>query len=348
MLKLELDVIKDTCLGREVFRGSIKAKDLLPACWIDFHDLDRNPEGYQRPFNQERSQLAAEYAESSEGGFWPECILSIRDEPVDDDSHLVRWTFKEVKGTDGKFGKLIVKYNDNVENIGDQDVPWRRAFSEVDCQHRLGSMSDSNKFVTFCIFPGISRRDEAIIFKTINEKQKKIDSSLVDAIVLRNEPGVPIHIVWAYDLGTDPASPFNRRVSTGGRNLEPPDRLVTLRTLRTCLNLTIPKRSADLLGDLGYNFLRNFWNVVAQNWPSEFQDTKNSKLMTVPGLRGLSRFGKGIFLSLEDSQDFRESRIAAKFGSPTAVDWSTSGPLRDATGNAGGRVVYELLRKVYS
>ena len=347
MPKLELDAIKDTCLGREVFRGSIKAKDLLPACWIDFHDLDRNPMGYQRPFNQQRSQLAAKYAESSEGGFWPECILSIRDEPVDDEMHQVIWTFEEVNGTNGKFGKLIVEYNDNVENIAGQDVPWRRAFSEVDCQHRLGSMSSSSKFVTFCIFPGISRRDEAIIFKAINEKQKKIDTSLVDAIVLLNDPGAPIHIKWAYDLGIDPGSPFNKRVSTGGRNLEPPDRLVSLRTLHTCLRMTIPKRFADDLGDLGYNFVRNFWNVVARNWPGEFQDTRNSKLMTVPGLRGLSRFGRDIFYSLVVSQDFRRNRIAAEFGSPTAVNWSTSGPLRDATGNAGGRVVYELLRDVY-
>ena len=111
--------------------------------------------------------------------------------------------------------------------------------------------------------------------------------------------------------------------------------------------MTIPKRFADELGDLGYDFVRIFWNVVAQNWPTEFQDNKNNKLMTVPGLRGLSRFGRDIFTPLVASQDFRENRIAAGFGTPTAVNWSTNGPLRDATGNAGGRVVYELLRKVY-
>lgn len=174
MVTLELDVIKDRCLGKEVFRGSVSADQLVKACWIDFHDLERNPYGYQRPFDEKRSQLAADYANNSANAFWPECILAIRDNSeVDEEEYKVAWEFVEQPGSNGKFGKLIVTYNEeNIENIASVTVPWRRAFSEVDCQHRLGKMANSTKEVTFCCFPNLTRTEEATIFKTINDKQK--------------------------------------------------------------------------------------------------------------------------------------------------------------------------------
>lgn len=245
MVKLELNVIQGQCLGRQVFRGSAPANELVPACWIDFHDLDRNPHGYQRPFDENRSQLAADYAETTPNAFWPECILAIRDnDEVEEEKDKVSWQFEALPGTNGKYGKLTITYNEtNTENIAGKIVPWRRAFSQVDCQHRLGKMAGSQKSVTFCLFADITRTAEAIIFKTINDKQKKISTSLVDAIILITDPNAPIHIRWAYDLGLDPGSAFDRLVATGGRNLEPPTRLVTLRTLQVCTKQMIPSHT---------------------------------------------------------------------------------------------------------
>ncbi len=349
MTKLELDVIRDQCLGRVVFRGSVLARTLVPACWIDFHDIDRNQLGYQRPFDENRSQLAADYAESIPNAFWPECILAIRDNSeVEEETYKVSWRFEEFRGTNGKFGKLIIEYNEtNMENIAGEIVPWRRAFSQVDCQHRLGKMAGSDKSITFCCFTDIRRTEEAIIFKTINDKQKKISTSLVDAIILITDPNCPIHIRWAWNLGTDPGSAFNRLVATGGRNLEPPTRLVTLRTLQVCVRQTIPPKFRDG-GGLGYIFLRNFWNIIKQMWPVEFNDPRNYKLMTVPGLRSLARFGRRIFLDTIDTQDVGESNIRTAFhNDPSRIDWSAQGAFRDASGNAGIRIIYQALTQAY-
>lgn len=351
MVKLELDVIRDRCLGKEVFRGSMPANELVQACWIDFHDLDRNPYGYQRPFDEKRSQLAADYANNLSDAFWPECILAIRDNnEVLEEKDKVFWDFVEQPNSNGKFGKLTVTYNDeNVDNIAGRVVPWRRAFSEVDCQHRLGKMTNSTKQVTFCCFVNLKRTEEAIIFKTINDKQKKISTSLVDAIILITDPEGPIHIQWAYDLGMDPGSAFDRLIATGGRNLEPPTRLVTLRTLRTCLKIMMPNRSLENGGDsIGYEFARNFWNVVKQMWKTEFNDPKNYKLITLPGLKALSRFGRHVFIKGVDTQDASISRIEAAFyNDPTRIDWSAMGPLREASGNPGIRIIYNALIQAY-
>lgn len=127
MDKLEIDVIKDQCLGRQVFRGSISADQLIKACWIDFHDLDHNRYGYQRPFDEKRSELAANYATTVPDAFWPECIIAIRsNDEVQEEKDKVYWQFIEQPNTNGRFGKLIVTYNnENVEDIAGNIVPWR-------------------------------------------------------------------------------------------------------------------------------------------------------------------------------------------------------------------------------
>lgn len=268
---------------------------------------------------------------------------------VEEEHHRVEWRYRPSDPGADHYGDLTVEYNENMENIADQQVPWRRAFSQVDCQHRLGHMGQSDKLVTFCIFTDLTRRDEAIIFKTINEKQKKIDTSLVDAIVLLTEQNPLPYIRWAWDLGMDAGSAFNKRVATGGRNLEPPARLVTLRSLRACTQLTVPKGTLARGGhELGYQFLRNYWNVIHKLWPNEFADPRDYKLTTIAGLRGLSRFGRSIFSDGLDAQNMTSERIEAVFnGNSRALDWSNRGQLREASGKAGERLIYETLCAAY-
>ncbi len=130
---------------------------------------------------------------------------------------------------------MIVNYNERrTETIDGQVLKWRKAFSQVDCQHRLGKMSASDKYVTVCIIPGINRLEEAIIFKTINDTQKKISTSLVDAIIqLSQNPFEAPEVHWAFDLSRDVGSCFYKKVNMEVRNIAGQVYLVTLRTLKT-------------------------------------------------------------------------------------------------------------------
>ena len=99
------------------------------------------------------------YADSVDDAFWPESILSIRDDGGDEEEdEKVEWAFAPAAGSKGLYGKLRVEYPaDKSVQVGKKTYPWRRAFSQVDCQHRLGHLDASHKPVTFCIIPGINR-----------------------------------------------------------------------------------------------------------------------------------------------------------------------------------------------
>jgi DGQHR domain-containing protein len=356
MAQIKIAVVKDDCLGYTVFRGSVRACDLEPATWIDFYDEEVNPLGYQRPFNEERSQDAAYYAEQPRA-FWPESILAIRDNiEVHDENDQVKYEFLPVS-VGNKFGELIVSYNDQrTEKIGGQDFKWKRAFSQVDCQHRLGKMSSSDKYVTVCIIPDIKIHEEAIIFKTINDTQKKISTSLVDAIIqLSQNPLEAPEIHWGFSLSRDVGSCFYKKVNMEGKNVAGQTYLVTLRTLRTSISSLLSGKkfinenmTTSAVYDQFYILIRSFWNEVRDLWPSEFSDTRNYKLMTVPGLKGLARYARKIFKNAFEvsSNNTNLTSIINRIGS-NKMNWSVSGPLRLASGNAGVREVYQLLVNIY-
>jgi len=357
MAQIRLEVVEDVCLGYKVYRGSVRVCDLEPATWIDFYDEEVNPLGYQRPFNEERSREAAKYAEETPDAFWPESVLAIRDnEEVEDEDDKVTYNFVPVSAG-GKFGELIADYNDQrTELIGDQVFKWRRAFSQVDCQHRLGKMGESSKYITVCIIPGIKKLEEAIIFKTINDKQKKISTSLVDAIIQLSQSlfeAPEVH--WAFDMSRDVGSCFYKKVNMEGRNIAGQVYLVTLRTLRTCISSLVGGKrfiNENMTGPAVYGqfyiLIRSYWNEVSNLWPNEFSNTRNFKLMTVPGLKGLAKYGRKVFKDTFEvsSNSTNLSNRINKIGA-NVMDWSSTGPLIDATGNAGIRAVYELLVRNY-
>jgi hypothetical protein len=217
-------------------------------------------------------------------------------------------------------------------------------------------MGNSDKYVTVCIIPGINRTQEAIIFKTINDKQKKISTSLVDAIIqLSQNPFEAPEVHWGFSLSRDTGSCFYKKVNMEGRNIAGQVYLVTLRTLRTSIsslvggkrfineNMTEPAVYTQF-----YILIRSYWNEVSNLWPNEFADTQNFKLMTVPGLKGLARYGRKIFKDAfevgNNNTDLmsRINRVGAH-----VMDWSTTGPLRLASGNAGAKEVYQVLVQNY-
>ncbi len=356
MGQIRIKVTEDVCLGYRVYRGSVKACDLEPATWIDFYDEEVNPLGYQRPFNEERSSEAARYAEET-SAFWPESILAIRDnEEVDNEEDRVISEF--VPATAGSdFGELIVDYNEQrTETIQGQLFKWRRAFSQVDCQHRLGKMGASDRFVTVCIIPRITRLQEAVIFKTINDKQKKISTSLVDAIIqLSQSPLVAPEVHWAFNLSRDAGSCFYKKVNMEGRNIAGQVYLVTLRTLGASISSLVGGKryiinNMDNMADFDqfYILIRSYWNEVNNLWQREFTNVRNYKLMTVPGLKGLSRYGREAFKDalVVGNNSTNLTGIISQVGA-NVMDWSSTGPLIDATGNAGIRAVFQLLVQNY-
>lgn len=381
-----MPVIRSTSLGHTVYRGSIRARELCPALWIDRYDEDVNPYGYQRPFNQERSKDAARYAEEEPKGFWPENILNIRAKDDEVRTPLVQYSYQAFSLEYPDFGTLTVDYDETkTKEFGSESMPWERAFSEVDCQHRLGMMAESEKEVTVCIFERLNRLEEALIFRVINEKQVKISTSLVDLLLFKEGRGALYKptLEWAMKLHSDPLSPFYQKVDTGGTRVMGRTYIVKLRTLHDCMKLMlgddeIPDRisrrqqeailrrrqnsvvyqtilNPDLTEpekrrnfDKAYEFIRTYWKVIRNLWVNEWspEQYKQYKLLTTPGLKGLSMIGAAIFDICRYRDNYSDKFIDTLL-SPAAdwVDWSRDGEFKDATGNAGAVIVRNTLRE---
>lgn len=386
MKRITIPVIKSKSLGHTVYRCSIKAKELYPALWIDRYDEDVNPHGYQRPFNMERSKDAAKYAEEESKGFWPENILNIRARDDEFRTPIVQYSYQPISPQYPALGTLTVDYDETkVKEFGSEQLPWERAFSEVDCQHRLGMMANSEKEVTVCIFERLTRLEEALIFRVINEKQVKISTSLVDLLLFREGKGSLYKptLAWAMKLNSDPLSPFYQKVDTGGARVMGRTYIVKLRTLHDCMKLMlgddeipdrISRRQQEAIlrrrqnsvvyqtilnpdvtelekqrnFDKAYDFISTYWKVVSNFWTNEWSPSqyKQYKLLTTPGLKGLSMVGTSIFDICRYRDNYTYQFIDTLL-SPAAgwVDWARDGDFKDATGNAGAVIVRERLRQ---
>jgi hypothetical protein len=140
-----------------------------------------------------------------------------------------------------------------------------------------------------------------------------------------------------------------------GKNISGQKYIVTLRTLKTSiLSLIGGQRfiTNNINQDADYTqcyiLIKSFWNDISNLWNSEFNNPRTAKLMTVPGVKGLSRYGRKIFKEAfevgNNTIDF--SRKINRIGTK-AMDWSNTGPLTNVSGNAGASAVFNLLVNTY-
>ena len=160
------------------------------------------------------------------------------------------------------------------------DGRWPKSIVSIDSAVYRGLTT----IITFCIFPGLLRRNEAITFRTINDTQGKMSTSLVGSILLTIEQNASPHVRWAWDLGRDAGSPFNHLVWTGGRGNSESGAFIDLRGLNVALRRMMPSglvKNAD--PGFCYLFARNYWLAVKDLWPIEFDEQINYKLQTTAG-----------------------------------------------------------------
>ena len=113
------------------------------------------------------------------------------------------------------------------------------------------------------------------------------------------------------------------------------------------MKLLVPQKhiaSGKIDKNQGYQFARHFWSVVKNEWPTEFTDKATYKMMVNPGVRALSRIGRRLLEKKLDVQDFSRGPIERYLrGGKHNADWSSTGPLKDATGKGAEKRVFEEL-----
>jgi DNA sulfur modification protein DndB len=323
---VELSGVFGKCGSLDVFLGFAPARLLYSLSFADILD-EASGEGYQRPRNRRHSLDFKQYI-SRQGTSTIPLTFNLRSEL----SHA--WEIRT--GSDGTATLRL--------------SPTEKCLAQVDCQHRLGELHDSDVSLAFMTFIGLDLRAEMALFVIINSKAKGLSSSLTDfheSNLLNDLATEAPHLYIARRLNEDPASPWFRLIRYGGETTAGLRRRTSLRMMQ--------KTISKLLNQIGfldtggiedkYALVVSFWRAVAAVFREEWQDHRHHLLTKGVGLYSLTLlladFVRAAGTICLDEQAFVKRLEPLK----RRIDWSAKGTFADAGGQKGAVEVYQKLRE---
>jgi len=301
---IKLYAMQSIALDVSCLRGFARLCDLAKISNADEYDQVNHPDGMQRNLNKKHAREAYEYAKTCKPGqkrIWPEVILSIR-----------RMDGVEIKSNSSFKGSSEIHGVNIRVDLDKIDVSASDpTFSRVDGNHRL-YYAKGGKFgtavetiVPFCIIQGLTRAEERIIFRTINEMQKKLSVSHLlriegqtsdDFEMKKNNP-----VLWLVGgLRKEALSPFYNVVYIAGKKQDQAAYIINQKSLLDGVallykSLDIQLRDVSKI-ELLLKILVNYYNAVKERWPNQWNDNKHQDylLMTNTGMQALAYLGAEI------------------------------------------------------
>lgn len=341
MKRISINVIKGKALGVNVYRGFANLCDLSLISKADIYDSKTNPTGTQRDLSPKHAREAYYYVKNSVVGFWPEVFLSARIKDC--------FTFKEYPNTNGKYGYLEIEV-DEISSLNNVQI------SRVDGNHRLhfadGRTKDYpalEREVSFCLAYDLELEQEILLFRDINNNQKRMNTSHLDNIevrlskedeIKRKDPALYI----AKLLSTDSHSPLFERIFEGGKNLGP--NMIPLRTLKSGIQymLSRPTKLTALKDpDAEYRVIKNYFDAVKLWQPDAWKNPSEYVLLRGAGLWGICFIGanvidKGLSLGKFDTDNLLKILKSGK-----NWDWSKKGSFEGLSGRGGAVKISDMV-----
>jgi DGQHR domain-containing protein len=162
---ISVPAIKTTRFGKDLLTFELEASKLMPLAYV-FRLADPHTEAYQRMIDKDRlMEIAAELSKEKLEVNFPNNIIVSFEEGV-------RW-----EPSNGNVGTLHIP-----ERYG---IAW-----VIDGQHRLFSfcklenkeIAENFKLIVTA-FQNLTKAEQATVFRTVNNKQKKINANLVDFLL---------------------------------------------------------------------------------------------------------------------------------------------------------------------
>jgi DNA sulfur modification protein DndB len=314
------------CGTLEVFLGFASARLLHNISFADVLNDDTG-EGYQRPPNKRHS-------------------LDFKRYIIQPGSSTIPLTFNLRKELSSSW-QLERNGNDRATLHVDRNVP---CLSQVDCQHRLGELSDADVSLAFMSFIGLDLRSEMAQFVTINSKAKGLSSSLTDyhqtnlAGDLANEAP---HLFIARKLNDDPESSWFKLIRYGGETTSGLRRRTSFRMMQKGISRFLNQTRNLELGDVDskYSIVCAYWNAIKALFPVEWSDHRHHLITKGVGLHSLMRLLGDIVLAKgigDLSAGYFEDNMRGLVGK---VDWSTKGSFSNAGGQKGVQEVHAALKR---
>lgn len=316
------------CGQRDVFLGFAPARLLYS---ISFADLleEGTGKGYQRRFNDKHSIDFRNYIQGHGSSTIP---LTFNLRPRSDGA----W---KLKRQNAQRAILFVCAR------GD------KVLAQVDCQHRLGYLSDLDVTLAFMAFVGLDAKEEMRIFTIINSKAKGLNSSLLDFndARLANDLGKEKpELLIAIHLNEHSNSPWHRQLDLGGNSTSGINRRASLRTIQKAVKRFLRRtealehHSALELAEI----IRCFWKAIAVLLEEQWANPRKHFLTKGIGVYSLMNLASDLYVEaaraeMECSQTYFTAALSEFIN---RVDWTTAGPLKGLGGEAGVSKATDMLR----
>ncbi len=326
--KIQIRGILGLCGDRKVFLGFASARQLADLSFSDVLD-ESTGKGYQRRFNRQHSFEFKKYIQKPGASTIP---LTFNLRADRSQSWSLETTEPEGPATLTISGSSL------------------KVMAQVDGQHRLGYLGDSDTPFAFMTFIGLSVDEEMDVFRVINGKAKGLSGSLLDFTEARlagaNLQAHKPELYIALRLHEDEESPWHGRLDLGGGRVVGNLRQASLRTMQNAAKRFLREAKAvHYSPDQAVGVLIAFWKAVAfvleAQWaqPRKYMLTKGIGvycLMSMAGLLAAEASARRV------SPDF-DFFISILSDFVDRIDWSNDGPLKGFGGASGADAAFSLL-----
>jgi DGQHR domain-containing protein len=339
-MMLKIPVIAGEVLGVRVYRGFAPLADLSRISKPDVYDAVSNPNGTQRDLSPKHAREAYEYVRNSDFGYWPEVFLCARDTKI--------MTFV---ATNQKSGFGILEINDALATKSK-----RILISRVDGNHRLyygdGSIEGYqpiDRIVSFCIAVDINLKQELIIFRDINNNQRRMNTSHLDKIDSRlaGQPNIKKRAPSLYiaeQLANDPESPFTKLVYEGGKRQA--GAFIPLRSLKTGIEYMFSRPTKlNALNDVEaqYKIIRNYFDALKRYEPDAWSKPSDYILLRGAGLWAACFIGAEVIDRTLGQGKYKSDDMLKVLRSGKKWDWTKDGEFKGLSGRGGAVRIRDLV-----
>ena len=317
--------LSGNCGSHNVFLGFAPARLLCAVSFADVLDEDTG-EGYQRPPNKTHSLDFKRYIGQPGASTIP-LTFNLRGDLQSD------WKI-EYRSS----GKTILHIREGT-----------KCLAQVDCQHRLGELGDSDIPLAFMAFVGLSLRAEMAMFTVINSKAKGLSSSLTDFhtsnLVEDLAKDMP-NLYLATRLNNDSNSPWHKLIRCGGKSTSGLKRKTSLRMMQHAIQQFLIQ--TNCLGKLDTEdvaqLLIAYWRAVACIFQSEWENHRSNLITKGVGLYGLMQLLSSILEATGFEKRTEDHFVNILIALKSQVDWGTHGTFRAAGGHKGAKQVHLALK----
>lgn len=330
-VSLRIPILEGRSAHRPVVTGFAAGRVLHAYSFADVLD-EETGRGYQRPFSGQHSLDFRRYVGRAGGTTIP---LTFNLRP----SANPGWRIRRVQ-----HGAVLELLN-----------PAQKPLAQVDCQHRLGHLADSDLQLPFMAFIGLSITEEMEIFGVINGKAKGLSSSLLDyhAAHLAQDLGkerpelfIALHLNEATD------SPWYKQLNLGGAATSGLKRRASLRTMQKAVrkfltsSCILESHSPSDVAALVCDYWEAVVDVFRDEWaaPRKHFLTKGIGVYAMMGLLVDLYSSRGPGSSLPNKRELVSSLHDVAGG----FDWTNTGPLRGLGGETGAEQALFLLQTAHS